>query len=222
MRKNNSLAYAILGIAFLVFNVLAFAIPVNRTTTFWISYTFTTIAFILQILIWKMALKNAESLKSKFLGIPIIHIGIVYLIIQLISFAIFMGFPEIQYWVSIIVSVLILGISAMSMTTTQIGKNEINRVEEKVTNGVSYIKELQIKVEMMAEKEEHENIKESLRKLAEKIRFSDPMSNETLEDLEKNISNKVAELEKNEIKEELILEIDLLLTERNKKIKILK
>lgn len=48
------------------------------------------------------------------------------------------------------------------------------------------------------------------------------MSNENLSELEDNICSKVAELKNSEDKTVIISEIDLLLTERNKKAKILK
>lgn len=94
MKKNKGMAYTVLAIAFVLFNVIAFAVPTSKTSTFWITYVFTAIAFALQIVIWKFAFKGADTLKSKFLGIPLISVGITYLIIQLIAFAIFMAFPN--------------------------------------------------------------------------------------------------------------------------------
>ena len=51
MKKNKGMAYAVLAIAFVLFNVIAFAVPTAKTATFWIAYVFTVIAFdtILQI-----------------------------------------------------------------------------------------------------------------------------------------------------------------------------
>jgi len=85
MKKNSTKGYAILGILFALISVIAFAIPTTKTITFWIAYAFTAVAFAAQIAIWKIALGKEETLKSKFLGFPIIHIGIVYLILQIIT-----------------------------------------------------------------------------------------------------------------------------------------
>ena len=100
MKKNKGMAYAILAIAFVLFNVIAFAVPTAKTATFWIAYAFTTIAFASQIVIWKFAFKSADTLKSKFLGIPLISVGITYLIIQIIAFAVFMALtlPAEKKW----------------------------------------------------------------------------------------------------------------------------
>lgn len=222
MKKNKNMAYAVLGIAFVLFNVIAFAVPTAKTATFWIAYVFTAVAFASQIAIWKFAFKGADTLKSKFLGIPLISVGIKYLIVQIIAFAIFMALPLTATWIAIVVCALILGVSAICLIGTETGREEINRVEEKVEKKAFYIKSLQVDVEMLAIAETNTDIKVALAKLAEKIRFSDPMSNETLVDLETEITAKVKELKTAENKLEIITIIDSLITERNKKAKILK
>lgn len=222
MKKNKGMTYAVLGIAFVLFNVISFAIPTVKTSTFWVAYVFTAVAFISQIAIWKFAFKGADTLKSKFLGIPLISVGITYLIIQLIAFAIFMALPLTASWIAIVVCALILGISGICLIGTETGREEINRVEEKVEKKVFYIKSLQVDIEMLANSETDAETKAALTKLAEKIRFSDPMSNEVLADLDTKISEKATELKMSDNKLEIISELDLLLTEWNKKTKILK
>lgn len=221
MKKNRNMSYAVLGIAFILFNVIAFVIPTEKTSTFWTAYIFSVIAFAAQIGIWHFAFKGAETIKSKFLGIPLIHIGIVYLVIQLVAFTIFMTVPTIPSWIAVIVCVLIFGISAICLISGEAAKDEINRVE-KISRKVFFIKELQIDMEMLAEQETDSDVKVALLKLAEKIRFSDPMSNDALAECEAKISRKIAELKVAENKSEIITELDLLLTERSKKAKLLK
>ena len=222
MRKNKGMTYAVLGIAFVLFNVIAFAIPTVKTSTFWVAYVFTAVAFISQIAIWKFAFKGADTLKSKFLGIPLISVGITYLIIQLIAFAIFMALPLTASWIAIVVCALILGISGICLIGTETGREEINRVEEKVEKKVFYIKSLQVDIEMLANSETDAETKAALTKLAEKIRYSDPMSNVALADLEDRIREKVTALRTADHKLEIIAELDLLLAERDRKAKILK
>lgn len=222
MKKTTKSAYMVLGIAFVLFNVIAFVVPTAKTATFWIAYMFTVITFVLQIGIWIAAFKAAKTIRSKFLGIPIIYVGIVYFVIQLIVFAVFMVFPIIPPWIAVIVCVLILGISAICLVSADAARAEIARVEEKVNRRVFYIRELQVDVEMLAEQEQNEEIKTALKKLAEKIQYSDPMSDKALAGVEIKISEKMQELKTADKKLEIITELDLLLTERNKKAKILK
>ena len=222
MKKNKGMAYAVLAIVFVLFNVIAFSIPTAKTATFWIAYAFSVAAFASQIAIWKFAFKGAVSLKSKFLGIPLISFGTTYLIIQIIAFAVFMALPLTASWITIVVCALILGISAICLIGTETGREEVGRVEEMVEKKVFYIKSLQVDIEMLASTETDDDTKMALTKLADKIRFSDPMSNEALANLEAEISAKVKELKTAENKSAIITVLDSLITERNKKAKLLK
>ena len=222
MSKNKGMAYAVLGIFFVIFNVIAFAIPTAKTATFWVAYIFTLIAFVMQPFIWKFAFKDTDTLKSKFLGIPLISVGVIYLLVQIVAVAVFMALSFVPSWIAIVVCILILGVSAVCLIGTETGREEINRVEQKVSKKVFYIKSLQIDVEMLAKAEVDADTKIALTNLAEKIRFSDPMSDELLAELEAKIRNKFEELKLAEQKATIINELTLLIEERNKKCKLLK
>lgn len=222
MKKNSTKGYVILGILFALISIIAFAVPTVKTATFWITYVFTAAAFAAQIVIWKTALGKGKTLKSKFLGFPVVHIGIVYTVIQVIAFAVFMFVPTLPTWSAIVVCSVIAGISAVCMISADAGRDEIERVEAKVQNKVFYVRELQADIELLADSETNANVKTALTQLAEKIRFSDPMSSEQLADLENKISIKAAELKTASNKLEIITELNSLLDERNKKCKILK
>ena len=216
------MAYAVLGIFFVIFNVIAFAIPTAKTATFWVAYIFTLIAFVMQPFIWKFAFKDTDTLKSKFLGIPLISVGVIYLLVQIVAVAVFMALSFVPSWIAIVVCILILGLSAVCLIGTETGREEINRIEHKVSKKVFYIKSLQIDVEMLAKAEVDADTKIALTNLAEKIRFSDPMSDELLAELEAKIRNKFEELKLAEQKATIINELTLLIEERNKKCKLLK
>lgn len=222
MKKNSTKGYVILGILFALVSIIAFAVPTAKTATFWIAYAFTAVAFAAQIGIWKTALGKEGTLKSKFLGFPVVHIGIVYAIIQTVAFAVFLFVSRLPTWSAIVVCSVIAGISAVCMISADAGRDEIERVEAKVQKKVFYIRELQADVELLADNESDAAAKTALTQLAEKIRFSDPMSNEQLADLENKISTKAAELKTATSKLEIITELNSLLDERNKKCKILK
>lgn len=222
MKKNTKLAYAVLGILFVLFNIIAFAIPIAKTPTFWVANAFTTLAFVAQIFVWRLGFKGDDTLKSKFLGIPIIHVGIVYLVVTLIAALVFILFPVIEAWIAVIVFALVAGISAICMIGTEVARNEIERVEKKVAKKVFYIREMQVDIDVLVEQEEDDSTKSALKALSEKIRFSDPMSNESLAELEEQIKEKVTALKSSNDKKEEIKKIELLISERNKKAKMLK
>ena len=222
MKKNSTKGYVILGILFALISIIAFAVPTSKTATFWIAYVFTAAAFAAQIGIWKTALGKEGTLKSKFLGFPLVHIGIVYAVIQVIVFSVFLFVPTLPVWSAIVVCSVIAGISAVCMISADAGRDEIERVEAKVQKKVFYIRELQADIELLADNETNADVKTALTQLAEKIRFSDPMSNEQLADLEDKISTKIEELKTTSSQLEIITELNSLLDDRNKKCKILK
>lgn len=224
MSKNKKLGYVILAFAFILFNVIAFAIPTHKTAVFWIAYAFTVVAFAAQIAIWKLAFSKAETLKSKFLGFPIIYVGIVYLIIQLLAFGVFLTLPTIPNWIPVIACAMILGVSGICLITTEIGREEIARVEAKVQRKVSSIKGLQADVELIAEVQTDADSKTALEALAEKLKYSDPMSDESLASIEDEISAKITVL-KTQPTDDIpatVKQIEMLLFERNNKSKLLK
>ena len=221
MKKNSIKGYVILGTLFALVSIITFAVPTTKTVTFWIAYVFTAAAFAAQIFIWNKAL-GKEALKSKFLGLPVVPIGIIYTIIQTVAFAVFLFVPTLPAWSAVVACSIIAGISAGCMISADRGRNEIERVEAKVQKKVFYIRELQADVELLADDETEADKKTALTQLAEKIRFSDPMSNEQLVELEGKISAKILELKTAANKVEVIAELNSLLDERNKKCKILK
>ena len=222
MKKNRTKGYVLLGILFVVVNVITFVVPVQKNAAFWTTYGFTVVAFAAQLVIWKTAFGRDDTMKSKFLGLPILHIGIVYLVVQLVTFTVFLFASKLPVWSAVVVCVLIAGISAVCMIAADTGRNEIARVETKVQQKVAFLKMLQIDVELLADQESDPATKAALSQFAEKIRFSDPMSHEQLTGLEEQITAKVSEFKTASHKQELIDELNYLLEERNRKCKALK
>lgn len=222
MIKNRTKGYVILGLLFALLSTIAFIVPTIKTATFWVAYVFTVVAFLAQIVTWKISFKNGAPLKSKFLGVPIVYIGILYLVVQILALFIFMLVPALPTSSSIITCTIIAAISCICMVAADTGKAEIQKVEDAVRKKVFYIQALQADVELLADDEKNVDVRTNLTQLAEKIRYSDPMSNERLKDLEDKISTMVSELKTSPDKITIVNEISKLLDERNKKCKIMK
>lgn len=222
MKKNSTIGYVILGTLFVMVSVIAFAVPVQKTTAFWIAYAFTTIAILAQIIIWNVAFCRDGTLKSKFLGLPVLQIGVVYLIVQLAAFAIYLFNPTLPTWSAVVVCVALGGISSVCMISADVGRGEIERVSATVQEKTFFIKQLQTEIELQADAETDIAAKSALMQLVEKIRYSDPVSNEQIADIEDRITAKIAELKKNTDKTNCIAELNSLFDERNRKCKLLK
>ncbi len=223
MKKNARKGYAILGVLFVLVSVIVIVVPSVKTKTFWVIYAFTVIAFAIQLIIWKISLGSSKSLKGKFFRFSLIYIGIIYLIIQISMLAVFLIFPTLlSVWSTVTVCGMITGIAVICMIFSSVGGAEIERVSVKVRKKIFYIKQLQDDIEILTNEEIDVVTKTALKQLSEKIRFSDPTSDEHLADLEKEIIMKIAKLKSSESKTEIINELNSLLDERNRKIKILK
>ena len=222
MKKNSTKGYLILGILFALVSVIVFVVPVERTAAFWVAYAFSVVSFAAQIVIWKAALGREEALKSKFLGLPVVHIGMGYLAIQTLALGVFRFVPALPVWSAVIACAVIAGVSAVCMIASDVGRGEIERVEARVQSKVFRIREMQTEVERLANAEKDAAAKATLAQLAEKLRFSDPMSDDQLADLENRIGAKIAELSTAADKTAIIEELDSLLEERNRKCKTLK
>ena len=222
MKKNSIRGYFFVGIIIALISVIAITVPTQKTTAFWIVYVFTTIAIASQIVVWKITLGKDETLKSKMLSIPVIHIGIVYAVIQVIAFAVFLFTPTLPTWSAILTCSFIAGIAIACMITSKTGRNEIEQTESKIQKKVFYLKELQSEIQLSANSETDRNTREALIQLAEKIRFSDPMSSDNLANIERQIANRIADLKTSTTKLEIIEDINSLLDERVQKCKVLK
>jgi glucan phosphoethanolaminetransferase (alkaline phosphatase superfamily) len=218
MNKNKVSVYAILGILFVLISVIVFAIPTSKTGAFWIAYGFTVIAFVAQSIVWKTTIQEG-SLDSKFLGISRVYLSTVYLVVQIIALAVFTAIPSAPMWSAIVVCVLILGIAAICMIVAKEGYGKIRNIDDKVAKKTSFVKNLQTEIELLAEAETDQETKAALMQLAEKVRYSDPMSSDELADIEQKILNLVSKLSGESDKINEIGEIAILLTERNKRCK---
>lgn len=220
--KNNVKSYIILFLLFLFINVISFSVPIEKNNTFWVSYVFTVISFAAQAFVLHISVGKRKTLKSKFLGFPILYVGFVYLLIQTLTLFAFLFIPNLPLWSAIAVSFTILIIFAFLMIAGDIAQDEIERIDKNVREKRLFIKNLQIEITLLIEEEQDQEIKKNLEELAEKVRFSDPMSDERLMDIEKQIADKVGILRNEKNKSIVIQEINLLLTKRNKVCKALK
>ncbi|MBQ6039366.1 MAG: hypothetical protein IJL32_01100 [Oscillospiraceae bacterium] len=218
----NKTPYIVIAILFVLFNVIAFVIPTEKTSVFWIGYVFTVIAFAVVGFVWYLTIGKKQDLKSKLLGSSVAYISAVYLAVQFVAFLVFMFVSSAPTWCAVLVCVLILGISTVCMITTNVGTEMITATENKVAVKRQFIKDLQIEVEMLAEGEADGEIKQKLTELAKKIRLSDPMSDSSLLELEQELSEKVTAIENSNDRVSAIKEAENMLLKRNKKVKALK
>lgn len=228
-RKLKSSIY-IHAINFVVYNVLFFAIPFPKNSAVWIGYFFTLCSFAVSYWSFLWAFQKKGDLESRVYGFPVFRVGLTYLISQLIF-----GFMidllgcviRIPNWIVLIVSVIFLAYALIGMIATDSTRDVIEKQQEDLTVQTEKLTYFHLDISRLADKAIDEEVKKEITKLAEDVRFSDPVSSEALKEIEERLEIEVERLEKmlRGSKEECLLQITSLsnmLADRNRRCKELK
>ena len=179
MSKNKIRVIAFAAIALVVFNVIAFVIPIPKSAVFWVAYIFGMLAIAAQLLFMNVAFSGKEDIRSKFYGFPIARIGVIYGICQLLlSFAAMALGAFIPVWVPVVVFVIIAAAAGVGLISTDMVREEIEKQDEKLVKDVSG------------------ELKTALDKLADEIKYSDPVSSSATEQIEDELNFNIEELQK--------------------------
>lgn len=220
------------AIIFVVYNVVLFVLCgfVGHGAAFWISYVFMIISFA-DVAVISYLLKGRSVLpKDWLLGYPILRHATIYIVIEFILSVSFMV-GDYYKWkgsIAFATQMILLAVHLVFAISCFLAKEMIEEVQEKIQTNTTEMKLLQAEVEMVVEKTSDLDIKNAFRKLAEQVRYSDPVSNEYLSEIEREIltyvtsANVYLETNDKENALECYKRASLLLSERNKKCKALK
>lgn len=228
--KKQKSSFAVYAILFIVYNVLYFAIPFPKHSAAWIGYCFTLCSFAVSYWLFSVAFRETETLESKVYGFPIFRVGIIYLVSQIVfGFVIdLLGYKiNIPNWLVLVVSVILLAYALIGMIATDTTRTVIEKQQEEVQIQTEKITYFRLDIARLADKADDEAVKKQLSKLAEDVRFSDPVSSEPLKEIEEQLEMEAHKLENmlGGNKEQCLAQIKLLsdlLVNRNRMCKELK
>lgn len=215
------------------FNVICFVTPneigglTKIDSTFWVAYAFITVALVGQLCCAYLAFK-AGNLKKMFYNLPLITVSYTGLVIMLIVGTAAMMIPNLPSWIGAVVCVLVLAFTAIAVVKANGASEAVERIDEKVKTQTSFIRNLTADAESVLARAKSEPVKAECKKVYEAVRYSDPMSNESLSVIESKITLKVDEFssavgaDDTEKAKEIADEIVILVGDRNKKCKALK
>jgi hypothetical protein len=220
----------IFAVVFMAYNVLVFAIPFSRNANFVIAYLFALLSIFALAASYYYSFIKTKSLTNLVFSFPIFHIGLFYAITQIIISTLFMilaSFFDFPIWVEVVPCVLLLSAAVIKALAIDIAKDKIVEVQQGNQVNTAFMRSLQIDLEVLASRATNEVVKAKLAKSSEVARYSDPVSNDALAEVEANMQL-VFDRIKTGIsagKDDLgflIDELDNLLSERNKRCKMLK
>lgn len=229
--KLSSKAIKVLGIIAIIFvalNAIILAIFgfADHTAAFWLSFVFLWISFAVALVSFALLKNRSIQPRDWLLGYPIMSHCVIYLAVEAVAAILFMTldvFTGLTWTVAFVVQMLILAGHLVLNISCFLSKEIIEEVEHNVAVKSTHLKLLQVDVEMVAEKSINTEVKQAYTKLAERIRYSDPMSSDAIKGLEDELDDVIAQAKHavavSDDQNALILcrKADLLLTERNKK-----
>lgn len=223
MKKNFTRSAICLGVLLLLYILLAFLIPFPKTAVFWLSFGFTLVAFAVTGWALYTAFLKKPGSTSRFYGFPIARIGVIYGGGQLVCGLVFMALGKwIPTWLAVLVYAAMLGAAAIGLMGAETVVDTIQNQDQTLKQDVRFMRELQSKVNQMAAQCSLPEVKQ----FCENIRYSDPVSSETLAEIDLDLSAAVDNLQSaivdgdNIAIRQLAQKADNILSERNRLCKL--
>ena len=200
MKKKNLLSMlAVYGIVLAVYILAFLIIPFKKGASAWICFGFSIVAFFAGSAISVFAF-DKKDLKSKFYGFPIFKVGSIYVAAQLalgIVLCVIGAFIDIPYWITLLLSVIVLAVAAIGVIATGSARSNIENIEKTTEKEIQTHKVFTLNIEGIIDICNNDDVKVKLKKLAEDFKYSDPVSNKNTESIEDDIILKLESLKKN-------------------------
>lgn len=222
------------AICLAVFNVLTFVMPHAignfdwyQHPSFWIGYGFVMLSFIMQLLVG-VKVFSSDKKDKVFLRMSLLTISYSSLFISLVVGAVFMTVPVLPEWIAAIVCTVVTGYYALAYLKGSAAIDFVEKVGEEVKNKTALMRELVSESESLMAYAKTDVAVVATKKIYESLRYSDPMSNDKLYYVEKEISEAYilfADKVKNVVDEGLEEQAEklcVLINDRNNKCKLLK
>lgn len=193
--KNMFRSLVVSSILCAVYSVIAFAIPFARTAVFWLSYVFGVIAIATQIFVLRVAFVKERSVKSKFYGFPVAKVGITYMLVQLVLGLVMMALAAVApVYVPLVVYMVLLAVAAVGFISADAMRDEVEWQDVQLKKDIATMRALQAKINCVVGVCS-DDVRQDISKLAEELRYSDPVSNETIRNIENELTSCVDELQ---------------------------
>lgn len=197
-KKQITVNIAIYAIVLAIYNIITFAIPFKHVGAFWPAYVFGLIAILVQIGIEALALCGKTALRDKVYAFPMFRLGFIYLAIQLVLTLVFFvlatfveAFPS---WIAWVISAILLGVFSILVLITDTTRDVIVKIEEVEERQTRQVKTFRISIDSIMRRVEDKELLAKLNKLSDIAKYSDPVSNEALYEIEAEITDRITVL----------------------------
>ncbi|MBR1758945.1 MAG: hypothetical protein IJ744_09515 [Lachnospiraceae bacterium] len=227
LNKKAKSILVVYGIVFLLYIVFFACIPFHKVGASWVAFVFALISLIVSIFITAKAFQGQDALKSKLYGVPVFRVGLLYAAVQLIVTVIIciLGvFFRVPVWVALVLGMVLFGCAVIGFIGTDNARDAIQEQEKEVQEAIQQTKMFRLNIESIVDRCGDPGLKKELRSLSEAIRYSDPVSSEATEEIEREIESRLEALatkvENPDEASNLVKELKNLVVERNRVCKV--
>ncbi len=225
--KTLSIIYILAAVVF----ITAFlVIPFEKNAASWIAFSFAVLSIIVGFCISYVAVNKGKDIKSKIYGFPLFRLGYYYTIVQIIVAVVISGISaasKLPVWLPVLVGVILLAVVIAGAVTVENAREYIVNQEARDSIKTGMMDQLKIEAAGLVGKCTDSEVRNMMENLAEEIKYSDPVSNPQLVEIEGKISVKINELSMligadSEGSKACINELSELVKNRNRMCKMLK
>lgn len=194
--------------------------------TFLIGMLIALLAMVVAV-VFVLTLK-ADTKEKVFLTIPQFRTAYIATILALILVGIYLFVEAVPHWVVFIGVAVVYSFAIISVIKTKVAASIVEDIDEKINVKTAFIKELAVATEQLVNTAKTTELKVIAKKIFEAVRYSDPMSNAALVEVEEKIQNTLTVFENAinsenyELASSVADELMDLVNIRNKQCKLLK
>ena len=167
-----------------LFNLIVFIAPgwkglAKYTGAFWVAYAVTTLVFVINLLVTLWAFKDSEKSREKlFLNIPIIRISYFSLVVTIVVGAFCMLNSLLPTWVACVLMGVLMLIYVFSAVKANMAAEVVYETSQKIQADTNVIKLLRADADSLVTKATPAT-RDICSKIADALKYSDPVSNDT-------------------------------------------
>lgn len=194
MRKENLRGYILLAFVFVIY--LAATIPFPKTAVFWIAFSFSLFAIFSQIYAIRAWKNGMARIKDKFYEFPLLRVSVLYLILQIgVSILLMLFSQKVPIFAAVLAEVVLMALAVGGCFAAETAGREVIRQEADRKSELAKMEELQGQIRRLTAQCDEEKMREMLQRLAEEVRYSNPVSNDSSEEIEEEITVLFSEIE---------------------------
>lgn len=165
-------AWILWGIALATVLTLSFVLPFAKTAEYLMALLCTLAMFTLCAFAFVRAFRQKNTLESKLLGWPIFQVAVVALAVQVVvGFALMAVGPLTPVWAALLVEAAVFAVTGFSLTVKDAAREAVTQAETKMEDRTQGWKAIRARASALAAGSDNAQ----LRRLAEEIRYADPM-----------------------------------------------